>query len=86
MESSTVDLGPHQPMRRDTRFDQLTDVRNFVRRQMLAHPGVKSLSVDVTWSNGEIETLVFDEWVGYPVGTSGENWINKWKEEVTREH
>lgn len=82
--NSTVDLGDYKPVRRDNRLEQLTDVRNHVRRELKIHPGADSASVVVEWNEGEVEDLVFDRNVGYPVGTSGKEWYNNWKEEVRK--
>lgn len=66
-----------------SKFDQLTLVRNHVRKTLAAHrqdvDGVKvsEASVEVGWLDGEIETLIFDLMVGFPTNTS-RDWYAEW--------
>ena len=82
-------------MERMTRLDQLTIVRNHARRGIRAHEQdahgerVEEVEVEVSWLDGDVETLVFDRNVGYPVEIDGEksrrDWIAEWKEETLPE-
>lgn len=79
-------------MERMTRIDQLTIVRNHVRRGFVSHDEdvdghkVTELSVDVGWLDGDVETLVFDRMVGFPLMIDGEpakrDWYAEWKAET----
>ena len=79
-------------MERMTRLDQLTIVRNHARRGFLAHEQdvngerVTEVEVEVGWLDGDVETLVFDRSVGFPVVIDGESagrdWYQEWREET----
>lgn len=62
-----------------TRLDQLTFVRNYVREQFPLHDMPEEIELTVFWANGDGEDLVFDRWVGYPVGTDENYWLNIWR-------
>lgn len=81
---STVDLGEFSPPRRDNKLEQLTDVRNFARRELKLHPGSDSVSIYVNWQDESSEKLVFDQYVGYPEGTTSSQWLEQWKMETNR--
>lgn len=82
-------------MERMTMLDQLTVVRNYVRKGFDAHRRdvngefVTEVSVEVGWLNGDIETLVFDKFVGYPVQIDGKkpdrDWMAEWRSETLSE-
>lgn len=79
-------------MERMTRLDQLTIVRNHVRRGFDSHrqdvdgERVTEVSVEVGWLDGDVETLVFDRLVGFPTEIDGSpasrDWYAEWKEET----
>jgi len=73
-----VDIGEFQPPVASSRIDQLTFVRNYVREQFPLHEGATELQVLVWWGNGDGEDMVFDKWVGYPLGTDEKFWIDSW--------
>lgn len=81
---STVDLGSYVPPRRDNRLEQLTDVRNYVRREIKLHPGADSAVVTVKWQDEIKDVLTFDQNVGYPDGTTSEQWLGQWKLEANK--
>jgi hypothetical protein len=74
-----------------TTFDQLTIVRNAVRKSFLDHrkaatgESVSEIEVQVCWLDGSLETLVFDEYVGFPKIVDGNvceiDWYSDWKRE-----
>lgn len=73
-----------------SRLDQLTVVRNAVRKLFLAHDisaegdYVDECSIDVSWLDGDTETLVFDRMVGFPLEPD-RDWYAEWKKEVLNE-
>ena len=79
-------------MERMTRLDQLTIVRNHARRGFLAHEQdvtgerVTEVEVEVGWLDGDVETLVFDRFCGFPIVIDGEaagrDWYQEWREET----
>lgn len=79
-------------MERMTKLDQLTIVRNHARRGFLAHEQdvngerVTEVEVEVGWLDGDVETLVFNRAVGFPVVIEGEpaarDWYAEWREET----
>ena len=79
-------------MERMTRLDQLTIVRNHVRRGFDSHKQdvdgerVTEVSVEVGWLDGDVETLVFDKLVGFPIEIGGSpanrDWYAEWKAET----
>ena len=73
-----VDIGEFQPPQAPSRIDQLTLVRNYVREQFLLHEGATELHLLVWWANGDGEDMVFDKWVGNPLGTDEKFWIKNW--------
>lgn len=79
---AVIDLGLFMPPKRDNKFEQLTDVRNFVRKQLKLHDGVNGAKLDVSWNDGEVDGLVFGSNVGYPDGTNEHMWIESWKKEI----
>lgn len=82
MDTLTVDLGDFYPLAAESIFDQLTQVRNYVRQQFQVHDGAEQLQVSVVWQTGDIDDLVFDKWVGYPIGTDEKFWFERWTKEV----
>ncbi len=78
-------------MERMTRLDQLTIVRNHARRGFLAHEQdvtgerVTEVEVEVGWLDGDVETLVFDRSVGFPIIIDGESATRDWYEEWRHE-
>ncbi len=79
-------------MERMTRLDQLTIVRNHARRGFLAHEQdvtgerVTEVEVEVGWLDGDVETLVFDRFCGFPILIDGSasfrDWYAEWKDET----
>lgn len=79
-------------MERMTRIDQLTIVRNHVRRGFDSHrqdvdgEKVVEVSVEVGWLDGEVEELVFSETVGFPTMIDGKestrDWYAEWRAET----
>ena len=79
-------------MERMTKLDQLTIVRNHARRGFLAHEQdvngerVTEVEVEVGWLDGDVETLVFNRAVGFPIIIEGEpaarDWYAEWREET----
>ena len=79
-------------MERMTRLDQLTVVRNHVRRGFDSHKQdvdgdrVTEISVEVGWLDGDVETLVFDKLVGFPIEIDGSaanrDWYAEWRAET----
>lgn len=79
-------------MERMTKLDQLTIVRNHARRGFLAHEQdvngerVTEVEVEVGWLDGDVETLVFNRAVGFPIVIEGEpatrDWYAEWREET----
>lgn len=79
-------------MDRMTRLDQLTIVRNHVRRGFAAHEQdvdgkkVAEISVEVGWLDGDVETLIFDRSVGFPLQIEGQpvgrDWYEEWRVET----
>lgn len=79
-------------MERMTRLDQLTIVRNHVRRGFDSHKQdvdgerVTEVSVEAGWLDGDVETLVFDKLVGFPIEIDGSpasrDWYAEWKAET----
>lgn len=67
-----------------TTFDQLTSVRNYVRQQTKGAREPVGAEVEVLWPDGLIETLRFDQSVGYPLGTGDKDWIAEWRSEVVQ--
>lgn len=69
------------------RLDQLTVVRNFVRRGMDAHrqsadgEPLTEAVVEVAWIDGDMEDLVFDLHVGFPTNIE-RDWYSEWKSET----
>ena len=67
-------------------LDQLTLVRNEVRKGFEAHDHstdghrVEEIEVEVGWLNGDVETLVFDRLVGFPISPE-RDWYARWKAE-----
>lgn len=76
-----VDIGEFPIPDAASRFDQLTLVRNYVRQQFTLHEGATEIEVLVFWSNGDGEDMVFDEHVGYPLGTDEKFWLKYWTSE-----
>lgn len=78
-------------MERMTRLDQLTIVRNHARRGFLAHEQdvtgerVTEVEVEVGWLDGDVETLVFDRFCGFPIIIDGESAARDWYEEWRHE-
>lgn len=79
-------------MERMTRIDQLTIVRNHVRRGFDAHQQdvdgekVTEISVEVGWLDGDVEELVFSRLVGFPILVDGKesnrDWYAEWRAET----
>mgnify|MGYP003489008442 FL=1 len=69
------------------RLDQLTIVRNQVRKGFEAHDmaadgeRVTEVQVEVAWLDGDVEVLVFDRLVGFPL-EPGRDWYQEWKQET----
>lgn len=69
------------------RFDQLTIVRNQVRKGFDAHSKtadgerVTEIQVEVVWIDGDVEDLVFDLMAGFPI-TPERDWYQEWKDET----
>lgn len=78
----TVDIGDFFPTREDSIIDQLTQVRNYVRTQFTMHDGADKIQVSVAWQNGDVDDMVFDKWVGYPLGTDEKFWFQRWTSEL----
>lgn len=78
----TVDIGDYFPTREESILDQLTQVRNYVRKQFTMHEGAEMIQVSVAWQNGDVDDIVFDKWVGYPVGTDENFWFKRWTSEL----
>lgn len=70
------------------RLDQLTIVRNHVLKGFKAHDvtadgnRAMEIEVEVAWLDGDIEDLVFDRVVGFPVEPV-RDWYSEWKSEAT---
>lgn len=66
-----------------TRMDQLTVVRNYVRKWLATNPQdahekqVSEVEVEVTWLDGDIEDCVFDRMVGFPIKPK-RDWYKEW--------
>lgn len=73
---------------RMTRLDQLTVVRNHVRKCFAAHredvsgEAVSQVEVEVGWLSGDVDTLVFDKMVGFPIEPPGVDWYAEWRSET----
>lgn len=77
---------------RMTRLDQLTVVRNYVRKAINGYRKdaegrkVEEIEVEVGWLDGDVEMLVFDMMVGWPVEIDGKksdrNWYAEWRAET----
>lgn len=69
------------------KFDQLTIVRNHVRNQFDFHKVnadgeiAHEIELDVAWQDGDVETLVFDANVGYPIEPV-RDWAGDWLKEL----
>lgn len=69
------------------RLDQLTIVRNQVWKGFEAHDmaadgeRVTEIQVEVGWLDGDVETLVFDRSVGFPIEPE-RDWYKEWKKET----
>jgi hypothetical protein len=70
-----------------TKLDQLTIVRNHARRGFEAHDKdaedvfVEEVEVEVSWLDGDIETLVFNRLCGFPVSPK-RDWYQQWRNET----
>lgn len=69
------------------RLDQLTVVRNMVRRGIDAHrqsadgDSLTEAVIEVAWIDGDVEDLVFDLFVGFPTNIE-RDWYAEWKSET----
>ena len=81
-EGLAVDIGDFYPVSDESILDQLTQVRNYVRKQFTMHEGAVKIQVSVAWQTGDVDDLVFDKHVGYPVGTDEKFWLNRWTSEL----
>lgn len=69
------------------KLDQLTIVRNLVRKGFRAHDQdadgerVTEIEVEAVWLDGDMETLVFDRLVGFPL-TPERDWYGDWKKDT----
>ncbi len=69
------------------RIDQLTIVRNQVRKGFEAYDiaadgdRVTEIEVEVGWLDGDVEDLLFDRMVGFPL-TPERDWYEEWKKET----
>lgn len=77
-----LDVGDYFPTTEESVFDQLTQVRNYVRHQFATHENIEAVKVSVIWQNGDVEELMFDKWVGYPQGTDEKFWFQRWTTEA----
>lgn len=70
------------------KIDQLTIVRNHVRKWLSAHEesaegdSVSEIAVEVVWQNGDIEEMVFDSSVGFPISPA-RDWFEEWLREAS---
>lgn len=81
-EGLTVDIGDFFPTSDESILDQLTQVRNYVRKQFTMHDDAEMIQVSVAWQTGDVDDLVFDKQVGYPQGTDEKFWFKRWTSEL----
>ena len=61
-------------------FHDLNKVRTAVRQFLYGRTEPVGAIVEVVWPNGEVEEWTFDHHVGYPEGSSHEDFMRDWQD------